>query len=133
MAEILRAQFPSSFPDDPHGADRLAGGSLTERQRRERDYYEQYSKLTEPTEVSFAPVLGQERRPWNPYWFLCESVAAQFRSPDQKLLAFGCGPGIYSVVFGKVGYEVCGFDISPTNVAIARDLAARYEMAQTVR
>jgi SAM-dependent methyltransferase len=133
MAEILGAQFPSSFHDDPPAADRFAGLSLTERQRREREYYEQYSKLNQPTEVSFAPVLGRERRPWNPYWFLCESVAAQFRSPNEKLLDFGCGPGIYSVIFGKVGYGVYGFDISPSNVAIARDLAARYELAETVR
>jgi ubiquinone/menaquinone biosynthesis C-methylase UbiE len=133
MAQFLRAQFPSSFPDDPPAAGRLAGVSLTERQQREREYYEQYSKLNQPAEVSFDPVLGRERRPWNPYWFLCESVAAQFRSPDQKLLDFGCGPGIYSVVFGKVGYEVDGFDISPSNVAIARELASKYEMSETVR
>ncbi len=133
MAEILGAQFPSTLGDDPLVAERVAELSLTERQRREREYYEQYSKLNEPTEVSFAPIMGLERRPWNPYWFLCESVAAQFRSPDQKLLDFGCGPGIYSVVFGKVGYEVRGFDISPSNVAIARDLAARYELSHTVR
>jgi 2-polyprenyl-3-methyl-5-hydroxy-6-metoxy-1,4-benzoquinol methylase len=112
--------------------ERRLAGILTERQQRERDYYEEFSRLNPPVEVCFAPVLGTERRPWNPYWFLCESVAGCFRSPGQRLLDFGCGPGIYSTIFGKAGYEVIGFDISPNNIAIARQLAERYGLSETV-
>lgn len=106
--------------------------ALTERQSREREYYEKYSALNVPERVSFDPIAGAERRPWNPYWFLCESVVSCFQSPAQKLLDFGCGPGIYSIIFAKVGYEVHGFDISPSNVAIAAELAEKYELGGRV-
>jgi len=128
MAQVLDTHFQSPVSTDECSSP----GSLTGRQQRELEYYEQFSKLNAPTEVSFAPVVGEERRPWNPYWFLCQSIAEQFRSPKEKLLDFGCGPGIYSVIFGKVGYEVSGFDISPSNVEIANELAARYELANQV-
>jgi SAM-dependent methyltransferase len=134
MAQILDSQFKSpGISEVADAAGRFPGAALTERQLREREYYEQYSKLNEPTDISFDPILGPERRPWNPYWFLCESVAREFRSPGQRLLDFGCGPGIYSVLFGKVGYQVSGFDISPSNVEIAIEFAAKYRMDQTVR
>src|SRR6185436_3387269 len=128
MAQVLDTHFQSPVSTDECSSP----GSLTGRHQRELEYYEQFSKLNAPTEVSFAPVVGEERRPWNPYWFLCQSIAEQFRSPKEKLLDFGCGPGIYSVIFGKVGYEVSGFDISPSNVEIANELAARYELANQV-
>jgi SAM-dependent methyltransferase len=33
------------------------------------------------------------------------------------------------VLFAKVGYEVSGFDLSPNNIAIARRLAEKYDLA----
>jgi len=107
----------------------MSAVALTERQCREREYYEKYSALNTPARVSFDPVAGLERRPWNPYWFLCESVGSCYRSRDQKLLDFGCGPGVYSVLFAKVGFEVFGVDISPRNVVIAEELSAGYGFA----
>ncbi len=104
--------------------------ALTQRQRREREYYEKYCAMNAPTQVSFDPVAGVEQRPWNPYWFLSESVASCYRSREQKLLDFGCGPGIYSVMFAKVGFEVFGFDISPSNVATAEELASGYGLRE---
>ena len=101
---------------------------LTERQWREREYYEEYSALNAPERVSFEPIAGAERRPWNPYWYLCESVASCYRSRDEKLLDFGCGPGVYSVLFAKLGFQVSGFDISPSNIEIAEALAERYDL-----
>ena len=132
MAQNLSAQFQLASRSDALLGELLVKETLTERQRREREYYEEYSMLTTPAEVCFDPVLGKELRPWNPYWFLCNSVAARFRSPRQRLLDFGCGPGIYSVIFGKVGYEVFGFDISPNNIAIAQGLAQKYGLSEGV-
>ena len=103
--------------------------ALTERQWREREYYEKYSALNAPQRVSFDPVAGVERRPWNPYWFLCQLVTSCYHSREQKLLDFGCGPGVYSVLFAKLGFQVFGFDISPSNVAIAAELADQYGMS----
>lgn len=104
--------------------------ALTERQWREREYYEKYCALNAPAQVSFDPIAGVEQRPWNPYWFLSESVASCLNSREQTLLDFGCGPGIYSVMFAKLGFEVSGFDISPTNVATAEELADRYGLSE---
>jgi len=119
---------PLDIKGDPFPAETLP----TARQERERDYYEAYSRLNTPVEVSFATIDGLERRPWNPYWFLCAEVGALFRSPGQKLLDFGCGPGIYSTIFGKTGFEVFGFDISPNNIAIGRQLAEKYGLSERV-
>ena len=107
----------------------MSATALTERQWREREYYEQYSALNAPQRVSFDPIAGVERRPWNPYWFLCESVASCYRSRGDKLLDFGCGPGVYSIIFAKLGFEVFGFDISPSNITLAEELADRYDFS----
>lgn len=106
---------------------------LTERQQREREYYEEFSRRYAPAGVSFDPILGHERRPWNPYWFLCEVVMNNFRSGEQKLLDFGCGTGLYSLIFAKVGYRVDGCDISPNNVSIAQRLAEENALAGAAR
>jgi SAM-dependent methyltransferase len=96
------------------------------RQERERAYYDQYAKLTAPKEISFASVDGREERPFNPYWGALALVRAVYRADGQRLLDFGCGPGMYSVLCARLGYEVFGFDISSENVRAARALAARY-------
>lgn len=104
--------------------------ALTGRQYREQQFYEEYSRRTEPIEISFDPILGKERRPWNPYWFVCELVTRNFTSDRQKLLDFGCGPGIYSLLFAQVGYQVFGFDICPNNISVANRLARKYALQE---
>ena len=116
----------SLFPWAGTDETEMSAIALTERQSREREYYEKYCALNAPQNVRFDPIAGIERRPWNPYWFLCESVASCYRSREQKLLDFGCGPGVYSVMFAKVGFQVCGFDISPVNISTAEELSDRY-------
>jgi SAM-dependent methyltransferase len=103
--------------------------SLTARQLRERNYYDEYVRRTSPAGVTLAPVRGEERRPWNPYWYLAEVVSGAFRDPSQRLLDFGCGPGNYSVQFAHVGYDVYGFDISPKNIVTATALADKYGLS----
>lgn len=102
--------------------------TLTQRQRRELEFYEEFSELNAPMEVRFDPILGQETRPWNSYWRVIEIVKQNFVSADQRLLDFGCGKGEYSILFSKVGYQVSGFDLSPNNISIAKRLAAQYDL-----
>ncbi len=106
----------------PHLSDR----ALSDRQRREREYYQEYYRRQNSIEVLFDPVLGIERRPWNSYWYLYEIALRNFRNPQQRLLDFGCGSGAASIRFAKIGYEVWGFDISPANVSRAEARATRY-------
>jgi SAM-dependent methyltransferase len=86
--------------------------ALSERQRRELKFYEEFSKMHTP-QAFFASISGKETRPWNSYWRVVEIAKQNFRSDDQKLLDFGCGKGELSLVLSKIGYEVFGFDLSP--------------------
>jgi 2-polyprenyl-3-methyl-5-hydroxy-6-metoxy-1,4-benzoquinol methylase len=108
----------------------MAEHLLTERQRRERAYYDQFSRRgpasSQSYEISFDPVLGREERPWNSYWFVYELAMRHFRSADQRLLDFGCGPGDSSLRYARIGYEVSAFDISPNNIATAEAAAKKY-------
>jgi SAM-dependent methyltransferase len=107
----------------------MADLALTERQIRERHYYDQFVQHTSPDVASLDAVRGAERRPWNPYWFVAERIRELYTSPSQRLLDFGCGPGSYGVQCAHVGYEVWGFDISPGNITAARSLAERYGLS----
>jgi len=102
---------------------------LTDRQRREVEYYETFSRLSGPGEVSFAPVEGKEQRPWNSYWVFYERARRRFTSPGQRLLDFGCGTGLSALRFARVGYEVHGFDLSPANIALAKEQAGKFGLA----
>jgi 2-polyprenyl-3-methyl-5-hydroxy-6-metoxy-1,4-benzoquinol methylase len=106
--------------------------TLTARQERERRYYDQYVKQIPPRPV-MPVVAGGERRPWNAYWYVLQLVAEQFRSPTQRLLDFGCGPGAYAVQFARIGYEVHGFDISEGNIEFAQALAAAEDVGGRIR
>jgi 2-polyprenyl-3-methyl-5-hydroxy-6-metoxy-1,4-benzoquinol methylase len=103
--------------------------AFTERQTRERQYYDEYSRRHPPIPVPSEVVEGTERRPWNPYWFVAELVRAELKGQQKRLLDFGCGPGNYSVQFARMGFTVHGFDISPNNVQISRELAEQHHVA----
>jgi 2-polyprenyl-3-methyl-5-hydroxy-6-metoxy-1,4-benzoquinol methylase len=100
--------------------------ALTERQGRERRYYDEFVTRSPLDVASLAAIRGDERRPWNPYWFVAELAVRYYTAPSARLLDFGCGPGSYAVQFAHIGYHVSGFDISPANVEAARALSLRY-------
>lgn len=106
---------------------------LTARQQREQQYYQEYSKLVASTEVCFDPVTSEHRRPWNSYWFVMDLAIKHFQSPGQKLLDFGCGAGEFSLLYGKIGYQVVGVDLCPENISIAEARASRYGMEDRVQ
>ena len=100
---------------------------MTERQRREKEYYEQYAASFDPSknEIDMAPVSallnGGEKRPWNSYWAMYEFAWNNHQDGD-KLLDFGSGPGDNALRFSEIGFKVEGFDISENNVSIAQKL-----------
>lgn len=106
--------------------------TLTDRQRREQEYYEEYSRRFPSRNVNFDPVEGRERRPWNSYWFVYDFVRNIYPGPTQTLLDFGCGSGETSIMCAHLGYEVHAFDISPGNVDLARKLAEEYKFQDRV-
>lgn len=104
--------------------------TLSERQKRELEFYEEFSQLNSPSGISLAPVKSKAPKPWNSYWRLVEIAKENFTSTEQKLLDFGCGKGENAILFSRIGYEVFGFDISPNNIEIAKRLAAKYKMSE---
>lgn len=106
---------------------------LSERQRREKDYYDQYAdRFNVEQEIDFSPVVSNQRRPWNSYWNVYE-IAAQLYKPNHRMLDFGSGPGDNALRFSKIGYYVEGFDISETNVALSTRLAKKNGVADKVQ
>lgn len=103
---------------------------LSERQKREVEFYEEFSQRNAPSKVCFDSISGEQTRPGNSYWHVMSVVKQNFRSGDQKLLDFGCGRGESSIIFSRIGYEVFGFDLSPNNIAIAKRLAHQYGMTE---
>ena len=108
--------------------------SLTERQQREKEYYEQFANSFDlSTEIDFAPVdgplNGNERRPWNSYWATYEISIDLFKK-DSRLLDFGSGPGENALRLTKIGYQVDGFDISEKNVEVSKQLFDKYKMSE---
>ncbi len=106
---------------------------LTPRQRREREYYDEYVARHHVEEVDFAPVLSDERRPWNSYWYLYGRVRDLAEPGAKTLLDIGCGFGVDSVRYAKLGYHVQGIDISPGNIQETRHLAERYGVQDRVQ
>jgi 2-polyprenyl-3-methyl-5-hydroxy-6-metoxy-1,4-benzoquinol methylase len=104
---------------------------LSERQLREKKYYEQYANMFDTNQtIDFSPIEGplfeKERRPWNSYWRTYELAVDTYIQKKEtgklSLLDFGCGPGDNSLRFNRIGYNVTGFDISETNVANCKKL-----------
>jgi 2-polyprenyl-3-methyl-5-hydroxy-6-metoxy-1,4-benzoquinol methylase len=99
---------------------------LTDRQNREREYYDEYSHKNEIKDIHFDPVSREERRPWNSYWLVYEIAMKEFAQGRRTLLDVGCGNGYSSIRFAKIGYDVSGFDISENNIKIAKRLSEQY-------
>lgn len=95
---------------------------LSDRQRREKDYYDQYAvKLKTNRTVDLSPVTSDEQRPWNSYWEIY-ALARRYFNEGMTILDFGCGPGDNALRLAKIGYTVIGLDISPNNIKLAQEL-----------
>lgn len=112
--------------------------TLTERQLRERDYYEKYASTFDvDQDIDYAPVegplLGYERRPWNSYWrtFEVPIVKMQTAKRKMRLLDFGCGPGENAIRFARAGFHVTGFDICEKNIQTCQQLFTRNKMEES--
>ncbi len=101
--------------------------ALTDRQRREREFYARFSSELGRNNVNLAPVNGSAPpRPWNPYWYTLGRLPKFYLDGGRRLLDFGCGAGDLAICAAHVGFSVLGFDISPENIAQAK---ARAEQA----
>ena len=99
---------------------------LTERQRREITHHEE--EHHEKTEIDLELFSKPEFGPWNPYWYIYDFVRRGYQ-PGQRLLSFGCGRGEHGIRYAKLGYEVYGFDISPSRIQNANRLTEKYDVS----
>ena len=104
--------------------------TLTERQQREREFYNKYVEINNPINksVNLAPVLSEkEKRPWNSYWAIFDFAKKEF-AKDAVVLDFGTGPGENALKLAYIGYQVEGIDISDKNIEAAQKLFEDHQM-----
>ena len=49
-------------------------------------------------------------------------------SPNSRIIDFGCGPGLYTSRFARLGAKVCGVDFSALSIDYARESAERNKL-----
>ena len=115
----------------PEKQDAVSGAKqdamLDERQRRERDYHEEFAKryrdkITQP--VLLDVIEPGPRRPWNGYWTAYDLLMAEDLA-GKRVMVPGCGFGEDAIRLAKLGAEIHAFDLSPDLLEIARQRAAR--------
>src|SRR5437667_12001614 len=101
---------------------------FTARQDREREEFNRRAAWLSKSDVDFEYYTQKQFGPWNPYWRVHDYARCTYPPPDSKLLSYGCGTGKSALVYAKMGYAVCGFDISEALVETARCRADKYEL-----
>jgi len=101
--------------------------ALDERQRRERDYHEEFArrnhdKITQPVRLDV--IEAGPRRPWNAYWTAYDFLMAETLA-GKRVMVPGCGFGDDAIRLAKLHAEVHAFDLSPDLLEIARQRAGR--------
>jgi ubiquinone/menaquinone biosynthesis C-methylase UbiE len=71
--------------------------------------------------------------PWNPYWFVYNTVRSLRQTRPQRLLHVGCGRGADAIRYAQLGFDVQGIDISPRAIEVASESAGRHELTGTVQ
>ncbi len=99
---------------------------LSDRQRRELEYHARcLTELTRRVPDPFAVLDPARSRSWNAYWFMFERIRA-LDLRGKRCLVFGCGLGQDALALAKLGADTYAFDLSPEQLAIAKQLAERY-------
>lgn len=107
--------------------------TLTPRQQREREFYENFSDKLKDAEISFNYIDHQGNRPGNSYWDFYDIVFKHYSKDKDKLLDFGCGAGGSSITFAKYGFKVSAFDNSPGMIDVAKHLAEKYNVSENIK
>lgn len=82
-------------------------------------------------------VCGSENSPLYlraPYLFVENYLQAknEYAGEKLRLLDLCCGTGVHAVKFAKLGYTVCGVDVSPLSIEKAKILAKEFNVAERI-
>ncbi|MEW6359073.1 MAG: methyltransferase domain-containing protein [Planctomycetota bacterium] len=102
--------------------------NLTDRQRREREYFKGYAEGYKDRPRVRPPgfydmIESGKRRWWDHRWAMYTPLLRE-NIRNKKALVVGCGGGADAFRLCKMGAEVHAFDLSPDMVAHARGTAA---------
>ncbi len=94
-----------------------------------KDIHDYWNKRSESySEINKIELRGQRSRLWETE--LLSLIRAAFPNRDNKdikILDIGTGPGIFSILMARNGFEVCGIDASEDMLAQAGANAGEYE------
>jgi len=96
----------------------------TERQQRERDFFNAWASEHKDLSLSFRIVSG-ERRSSNSYWYTYELLKRNKFTHDTLVLDLGCGSGTHSARISFLGARVVGIDISSGALEVASQRVSR--------
>jgi ubiquinone/menaquinone biosynthesis C-methylase UbiE len=102
--------------------------TLTERQRREREYHQGHAALQSVAPMKYDILESRKRRWWNAYWDLWTYLIT-LDLKGKRILVVGCGSGDDAILFARLGAAVSAFDLSPDMLAIAKARALLSEVA----
>lgn len=108
-------------------SDRSDALALDERQRREREYHEEFARRHADkidAAVALDVIEPGPRRPWNGYWSAYDILMAE-NPAGKRVMVPGCGFGEDAIRLARLGAEVYASDLSPDLLRIARERAAR--------
>jgi ubiquinone/menaquinone biosynthesis C-methylase UbiE len=106
---------------------------LTQRQTRERQFFNHNANINQEVPVYFDSISHLEDRPWNSYWCIDKLALHHFKGRGENILDLGCGSGENSIKLAKIGYEVHGIDISPNTIKLAKKITHQHGLENKIK
>lgn len=107
----------------------------TARQQRERIHYDEFYAASldgfQPEERAFHIISGQESRPHNIFWDFMRAVQ-DARIAGKMVLDVGCGIGLHTALYAKLGARVFAFDVSPKAIEVTRARLEHYGLSASL-
>lgn len=100
---------------------------LTSQQQAQAECFDGRYLADEPP-IDFKHYEKRKFGPWNPYWFVHNTVRQLRNGQSQRLLSVGCGRGADALRYAHLGFDVHGIDVSPRAIELAEAAAQRHDL-----
>lgn len=92
---------------------------MESRKKQEIEYFDKAAKQWQQKYKNNTDVEGYDINMFSSYRF-CQDLIKKYVKPDMKLLDYGCGHGMHSILPAQLDAEVYGIDLSEESLKIAR-------------